>query len=265
MHWNAHAERMALTELIVPLAQLPRHHPGPRLDRAGILPGKRGEIRRMSKHLAISIVITGSALNRGGCVTGPCVIVHRQNSPIALRPDPQIDECFAVFSGPERQILAATGLATLPDTVTVDADLARSQFFLLQTLLPRAGAPGVVDLLDHIATSWLSWISACSLTPRLPTQEAAESHVRSRLHEPLDLKTLAQLFDTSPATLRRHWHARHGLSPAAWLARERMRLAKELLDESSLPIGSIALRCGYANARSFSAAFRRFSRAQASN
>jgi AraC-like DNA-binding protein len=250
--------RVALTELIVPLADLPRRHPGPRLDRAGVLPGKRYAIRRRTPHLVVSLVVSGGAISGGERIAGPCAQAHRAGTSIALTPDPVIDQAYVVFAGDEAAALAAAGVAAVPGAVSLDPAVARGQYDLLRDLLPRAGSPGVADLLDHLALGWLAWIAAGAAAPALPGIDAAEAHLRARLHEALDLPALARLCGQSPATLRRHWHARHGLSPAAWLARERGRLAQHLLTETDLPVAVVARRCGYADQRHFSAAFRRW-------
>ena len=254
---------MALSELIVPLRALPRRHTGPRLDRAGVLCSKREVIRRLSPHLAVSLLVSGSAWSRGMRVDAPCALIHRPGEWIALRPEREIDEAYIVFNGSEAQVTAAAGIVGLPERATVDATIARRLFDQLRTFLPLAHSPGVADILDHLALGWLSWLASDASSLRRPApgaaQETAEAWLLAHLHEPLDLPAAAQRAGSSPATLRRHWHQRHGLSPAAWLARERMRHAEHLLANTDLPLLLIAHRCGYGNARHFSTAFSRTS------
>jgi AraC-like DNA-binding protein len=49
---------------------------------------------------------------------------------------------------------------------------------------------------------------------------------------------------------RKHWK----LGPAAMLRRERLRLARELLDDA-VPVGEVATRCGFASRRVFTRAY----------
>ena len=248
---------MALKELIVTLRALPRRHAGPRLDRAGVLCGKRQIIRRLSPHLAVSLLVSGNAWSRGERVAAPCALVHRPGEWIALRPEHEVDEAYLVFDGPEAHVAAAAGIADLPERMAVDATVARQLFEQLRALLPLARSPGVVDLLDHLALGWLAWLAGDAQPPRRPAQETAEAWLLAHLHEPLDLVGLAQHSGSSPATLRRHWHVRHGLSPAVWLTGERMLQAERMLTQTNLSLAQVARRCGYADARHFSAAFSR--------
>lgn len=56
--------------------------------------------------------------------------------------------------------------------------------------------------------------------------------------------------------LERRFNATLGMGPAAYLRRLRLNRAAELLQSTELPIAQIALECGYADAASFSRAFR---------
>ena len=51
-----------------------------------------------------------------------------------------------------------------------------------------------------------------------------------------------------------------GLTPLAWMARRRIRLAQQLLSSSALPVAAIAERCGFACPFHFSRVFRRLTR-----
>jgi AraC family transcriptional activator FtrA len=80
---------------------------------------------------------------------------------------------------------------------------------------------------------------------------------RARLHEPIGVDDLAARAATSPRTFLRRFEAAVGTTPLAWLQRERIGRARELLEGTALPLAHIAERCGYASAETFRAAFRR--------
>ncbi len=80
---------------------------------------------------------------------------------------------------------------------------------------------------------------------------------RGRLHMPLSISALAQRAAMSPRTFLRRFEDALGMSPIAWLQRERMARARELLEGTRLSLADVAEQCGYASPETFRAAFRR--------
>jgi len=80
---------------------------------------------------------------------------------------------------------------------------------------------------------------------------------RARLHAPIGVDALAARAATSPRTFLRRFEAAVGTSPLAWLQRERIGRARELLEGTALPLARVAEQCGYGSAETFRAAFRR--------
>ncbi len=80
---------------------------------------------------------------------------------------------------------------------------------------------------------------------------------RARLHEPIGVEDLAARAATSPRTFLRRFEATVGTTPLAWLQRERIGRARELLEGTALPLARVAEQCGYASPETFRAAFRR--------
>ena len=68
---------------------------------------------------------------------------------------------------------------------------------------------------------------------------------------------LARRAYMSPRTLARHVRGATGLSPQAWLHRERVRAAVELLEGSDAPLERVAWAVGFASAASLRKAFAR--------
>lgn len=70
-------------------------------------------------------------------------------------------------------------------------------------------------------------------------------HLRARLSEAWPLARMAACAHSSARTLVRRFHAATGLPPGEWLLRERVALARELLERPfPLPLEQLALRCG---------------------
>lgn len=82
--------------------------------------------------------------------------------------------------------------------------------------------------------------------------EAMENHVA----DPLRLAQLAILAGTSPRQLNRLFKERLGRSTMAFYRRLRLDVARNLLQQSTLPLTDIALATGFANSAHFSSAFR---------
>ncbi|MFN3227736.1 MAG: helix-turn-helix domain-containing protein [Hyphomicrobiales bacterium] len=81
------------------------------------------------------------------------------------------------------------------------------------------------------------------------------TYIHAHLDEPLDLDRLAEVACLS----RFHWHriyrAIQGETVAQTLKRVRIARAGFDLAEGTLPLATVARRCGYPNLRSFSRAF----------
>jgi transcriptional regulator GlxA family with amidase domain len=74
---------------------------------------------------------------------------------------------------------------------------------------------------------------------------------RANLDRPLPLDTLAARALMSRRSFVRHFKAATGATPHAWLLSQRLSLAQELLETTSLPIEQVAERVGYRNAAVF--------------
>jgi transcriptional regulator GlxA family with amidase domain len=83
-------------------------------------------------------------------------------------------------------------------------------------------------------------------TSTAPTREWA----LARLAEPLTLSALARNAHMSERTFARRFRAETGLAPRQWLTRQRLALARELLESTDLGIDAIAAAVGYATATS---------------
>jgi transcriptional regulator GlxA family with amidase domain len=74
-----------------------------------------------------------------------------------------------------------------------------------------------------------------------PAREWALHH----LDEPLDLGTLAAQVQMSVRTFTRRFREETGLSPAKWVAQQRVERARLLLETTDLPIDAVARRSGF--------------------
>jgi transcriptional regulator GlxA family with amidase domain len=87
--------------------------------------------------------------------------------------------------------------------------------------------------------------------------EATRGWAAERLGEPLDVATMASHAGVSPRTFARRFREETGTTPLQWLLAERVLEARRLLEESDLPVETIAWRCGFGTAASLRDHFRR--------
>lgn len=80
---------------------------------------------------------------------------------------------------------------------------------------------------------------------------------RERLDQPIAIGDLVKRTAMSGRTFLRHFHDAVGMNPNAWLQRERMARARELLESTSLAHAEVASHCGYDSPETFRIAFRR--------
>jgi transcriptional regulator GlxA family with amidase domain len=71
-----------------------------------------------------------------------------------------------------------------------------------------------------------------------------------RLHRPLDLAELAGHARMSVRTFTRRFRDETGMSPGRWLLRQRVELARRLLEGTDLPVERVAVRAGFGTAAS---------------
>jgi transcriptional regulator GlxA family with amidase domain len=86
---------------------------------------------------------------------------------------------------------------------------------------------------------------------------ATRAWALERLHEPIDVATLARHAVVSPRTFARRFRAETGTTPHRWLLHQRILQARRLLESSDASIEEVASRCGFGSAASLRAHFKR--------
>jgi transcriptional regulator GlxA family with amidase domain len=78
-----------------------------------------------------------------------------------------------------------------------------------------------------------------------------------RLAEPLDVAAMSRHAGVSPRTFARRFREETGTTPLQWLLAQRVLEARRLLEESDLPVETVAWRVGFGTAASLRDHFRR--------
>jgi len=146
-------------------------------------------------------------------------------------------------------------------------------------ILTAAGSAAGLDMLVHLVRKDFGPRVANQVAQRLvipPHREGGQAQFvprpvsvdeRGRLAKLLDwirahlsaehtIESLAEQAAMSPRTLQREFKSATGLAPYAWLVRERIERAKELLEMGRLPAQRIAERVGMGSAESLRHHFR---------
>ncbi|MFG2875784.1 GlxA family transcriptional regulator [Streptomyces sp. NPDC048337] len=86
--------------------------------------------------------------------------------------------------------------------------------------------------------------------PQLASTTAARAWVLDRLHEPLRLSDLARQEAVSVRTFTRRFREESGVSPGEWITRQRVERARQLLEQTDLPMEQVARETGFGTAQS---------------
>ncbi|MFD7166989.1 GlxA family transcriptional regulator [Streptomyces violascens] len=86
--------------------------------------------------------------------------------------------------------------------------------------------------------------------PQLATTTAARAWALGRLHEPIQLRDLAEREAMSVRTFTRRFREEVGLSPGQWLTQQRVEHARHLLESTDLSVDAIARAAGFGTATS---------------
>ncbi|GAA3209956.1 GlxA family transcriptional regulator [Dactylosporangium siamense] len=80
--------------------------------------------------------------------------------------------------------------------------------------------------------------------------------IAANLGRPISLTDLAARSGMSPRTLNRHFHEQLGISPGRWLLDRRIASTRAMLEETDLPVETIAERVGLSSAVNLRRRFR---------
>jgi DNA-binding response OmpR family regulator len=94
--------------------------------------------------------------------------------------------------------------------------------------------------------------------PSAPLVRAAKKIFLQELARPPAAQELARELGSSEKRLNEAFREQYGMTAYGWLRDERLRMARELLLSTDLPIFEIAQSLGYSNAQNFATAFKEY-------
>ncbi|MEV7125395.1 helix-turn-helix domain-containing protein [Streptomyces sp. NPDC093260] len=86
--------------------------------------------------------------------------------------------------------------------------------------------------------------------PQLATTATARAWALERLHEPIQLRDMAEREAMSVRTFTRRFREEVGVSPGQWLTRQRIERARHLLESTDLSMDRVARDTGFGTAQS---------------
>ncbi|MEK0313343.1 helix-turn-helix domain-containing protein [Cohnella sp. 56] len=116
--------------------------------------------------------------------------------------------------------------------------------------------PRTLEQMEKYGSEWIGAIHR-SLFQNESVVQRLRAYIADHLGENVTREMLAEYVHLNPAYLSRLFKKETGLSITDYLLGERMRMAKELISRSALPISEIARTLGYNNFSYFSRMFRK--------
>lgn len=207
--------------------------------------------RAHARGCRMASICTGSfVLAAAGLLNGRRATTHWKNvdKMRALFPRVRIDpEVLYVDDG---EILTAAGA-----TAGIDLCLHMVRSDLGQALANDIARHMVFG--PHRGGEYAQYIE-CPLGPaRSRSLEATRRWVLERLNQPISVSRMADHACLSVRAFARRFHDETGSAPHRWLVAQRLRLARQLLEESNLLIDEVARRCGFGSTLSFRDHFKR--------
>jgi transcriptional regulator GlxA family with amidase domain len=208
-------------------------------------------IRRQLRHGAgLGAVADGAFfLARAGLLDGHACTLHWTSQPAFREAFPQIDMRQDLFVLDRTRFTASGGIGALDMMLALiaadfgaDLSAAVAEWFVHSPLRQDADRQ---TMPLRIRTGI-----------RDPLVLAAVTAMERALDDPPGIRALAASIGATPDRLERAFRRDTGLSPAAYLRRLRLKHAADLILHSASRIDAVALACGFADASSFSRAFR---------
>lgn len=204
----------------------------------------RDALRRIRPGARVVSTCTGGfTLAAAGILAGRAATTHWQCEPLfrSWYPDVELDENVLFVDAGD--VLTSAGAAA-----GIDLCLHLIRLDHGSELANRAARRCVVA--PHRDGGQAQFVERPLPDARDASTSATREWALGHLGEPLTVARLAAHAHMSERTFARRFRAETGLAPRQWLTRQRLALARELLETTDLGIDAIAAAVGYATATS---------------
>lgn len=191
----------------------------------------------------ISICTGGYVLAAAGYLDGRTATTHWASAEHFQRLFPRITVDPEVLFIDDGDVLTSAGVAAGLDlclhVVRSDHGSAVANEVARRTVVP-----------PHRDGGQAQYIQRPVPEPQFATTTAARAWALARLHEPIQLRDMADQEAMSVRTFTRRFREEVGISPGQWLAQQRVERARHLLESSDLSVDRIARDAGFGTAQS---------------
>ncbi|WP_037868065.1 GlxA family transcriptional regulator [Streptomyces sp. NRRL S-813] len=190
-----------------------------------------------------SICTGGYVLAAAGYLDGRPATTHWADAEHFQRLFPRIDVDADVLFIDDGDVLTSAGVAAGIDLclhmVRRDHGTAVANDVARRTVVP-----------PHRDGGQAQYIHRPVPDPQLATTTAARAWALGRLHEPIQLRDMAEQEAMSVRTFTRRFREEVGVSPGQWLTQQRVERARHLLESTDLSVDQVARDAGFGTAPS---------------
>lgn len=209
------------------------------------------KLRRLATHgTAMGAICTGSeVLAKAGLLDGYSSTIHWENMPAFIEDYPDLEVVTELYEVDRNRYTCAGGTAALDLSLNLIAIQCGSII-----------ASAVADQLIHHRMREGDEGQRMQLRTRLgvshPRLLAVIEEMENSIEEPLNCSDLARNVGLSTRQLERLFRKYLNTAPTKYYLALRLKRARYLLRQTSLPILSVALACGFVSASHFSKCYR---------
>ncbi|MFE9368252.1 GlxA family transcriptional regulator [Streptomyces sp. NPDC006711] len=191
----------------------------------------------------VSICTGGYVLAAGGYLDGRRAATHWAHAEHFQRLHPGVDVDPEVLFIDDGDVLTSAGVAAGIDLclhiVRRDHGAAVANDVARRMVVPPHRAGGQSQFIQRPVPEL-----------QLATTTAARAWALGRLHEPIQLRDMAEREAMSVRTFTRRFREEVGLSPGQWLTQQRVEHARQLLETTDLSVDATARAAGFGTATS---------------
>ncbi|MDG4860748.1 helix-turn-helix domain-containing protein [Streptomyces sp. T-3] len=191
----------------------------------------------------VSICTGGYVLAAAGYLDGRRATTHWHHAEHFQELFPKIEVDADVLFIDDGDVLTSAGVAAGVDLclhlVRRDHGTAVANYVARYTVVPPHRDGGQAQYIERPVPE-----------PQLATTTAARAWALGRLHEPIQLRDMAEQESMSVRTFTRRFREEVGISPGQWLTQQRVERARHLLESSDLSMDQVARDAGFGTAQS---------------
>jgi transcriptional regulator GlxA family with amidase domain len=191
----------------------------------------------------VSICTGGYVLAAAGYLDGRPATTHWASAEHFQRLFPSVDVDADVLFIDDGDVLTSAGVAAGIDLclhiVRRDHGAAVANDVARRTVVPPHRDGGQAQFVRRPVPE-----------PTLATTTRARAWALERLHEPIQLRDMAEREAMSVRTFTRRFREEVGISPGQWLTQQRVERARHLLESTDLPVDRVASDAGFGTAQS---------------